>query len=231
MRKYKMRSDSAWSGLNAVQREKLDDWLFTEHLGYKEVLERVQTEFGITASTTSLCRYYQLREEERAAEDLAGADRTSNTLNGMKVNLVSLRESSLKLIGRRLQKSALAGAEIADLTALGRLLLEAQWRGIQENRLELAREKFHFDAAEAALAEIPHVGELTAEELQREKARVDGIITRLFGKKIPPGYQVLPQANHVQSPESNVQSPKAEDEKTGGGEDGVLPHGHQEGGK
>jgi hypothetical protein len=68
---------------------------------------------------------------------------------------------------------------------LARIILEAERRQIQRERLELAREKFHFNAAEAALAELPHVGEMTAEEMEREKARVDGIINRLFGKEVP----------------------------------------------
>jgi hypothetical protein len=186
MRKCNLRSDSTWYALKADQRVRLDDWLFTERLPYPEVLERVQKEFGITASRSSLCRYQRLRQEERTLEDLAGADRTSKVLNGVKVNVASLRETSLILIGRRLQVCAMEGAKIADLTALARLLLEAERREIQRGRLDLARERFHVDAAEAVLAEIPRVSQMTAEELQREKARVDGIIARLFGKVLPP---------------------------------------------
>ena len=118
-------------------------------------------------------------------EDLAGADRTSKVLNGAKVNVVNLRESSLKLIGRRLLNCALHNGGIPDLTALSRVLLDAQWRGIQQERLELAREKFHFDAAEAALAEIPRMQEMSVEEYEREKARVNGMIKRLFGALVP----------------------------------------------
>jgi hypothetical protein len=209
MRKQKKaRTDSTWNGLKADQREKLDDWLFTERLSYADVLDRIAKEFGMTASRSSLARYYHTRREERTMEDLTGAERTSKVVNGMKVNLASLRESSLKLLAHRLQTGAMEGAEIADLTAMAKVLLEAEWRTIQKDRLELAREKFQFDAAEAALAEIPYVGEMTAEELQQEKKRVDGIISRLFGK-VPPGEsQVPPQGDHVQSSK-------------------VLPHGHQ----
>jgi hypothetical protein len=208
MRKYKMRSDSTWNKLSAEQRTQLEDWLFTERVPYSEILDRVQKEFGIKSSLASLSRYYHFRKEERAVEDLAGVDRTVKAVNGVKVDLVGLRESSLKLIGRRLLACALDNAEIKDLTALGRLLLEAQWRGIQENRLELAREKFQFDAAEAALAEIPRMQEVSEEDYKKEKERVNGLIARLFRKLVPgkvPPKVVLP--------------------------DGVLAHGHQKGGE
>jgi hypothetical protein len=196
MIKYKLRSDSTWSRLSAVQRNTLDDWLFEERLTYPKILERVQKEFGITGSRPSLCRYCDLRQQERALEDLAGADRTSKVLNGVKVNVTALRESSLKLIGKRLLMCALEGAAIGDLTGLARVLLDAQSREIQQERLELAREKFHFDAAEAALAEIPRMQEVTAEEYQKEKERVNGMLKRLFGAlvpgKVPPTVEGIP---------------------------------------
>ena len=62
----KLRSDSTWAGLTSEQRETLEGWLFEENLGYAEVLERVQREFGVTASKSSLSRYYQRLAAVRA---------------------------------------------------------------------------------------------------------------------------------------------------------------------
>jgi hypothetical protein len=192
MKIRKMRSDSTWTALRREQREQLDDWLFEDGLGYPEVLGRVQKEFGMTASKSALSRYYQRRREERAVEDLAGAHRTAKALNGTPVKVAALRDSSLKLIGCRLLESTMEGGKVGEIVALARVLLENDQREIQRERLELAREQFHFNAAEAALAELPHVGEMTAEDMEREKARVDGIIRRLFGKELPddPEYQL-----------------------------------------
>jgi hypothetical protein len=199
MRKNKMRSDSTWRALSRVQREQLDDWLFEEGLGYADVLGRVQKDFGLTASKSALSRYYQRRQEERALEDLTGAERTARTVNGTPVKVAALRDSSLKLIGMRLLHSSLEGRDVSEITRLARVLLENDLRNLQRERLELDREKFHFDAAEAALAEIPRMQETTAEDYQREKARVNGMIARLFGKLVP-GVQP-PQVYDGQNPE------------------------------
>jgi hypothetical protein len=194
MRKYKLRMDSTFSRLTSAQREQLEDWLFTDHLGYAEVLERMQKEFGVASSRSGVSRYCRMRQEERAMEDLAGVNRTSHVLNGVKVDLAALRESSLKLVGARLLRSLMEGAETADIVSLARLLLEADSREIQKDRLELDRERFHFNAAEAVLAELPHVNEMTKEDLEREDAQVKGIIRRLFGPEAVPKGPIVPEA-------------------------------------
>src|SRR5579863_3330204 len=66
----KMRCNSTWAGLTLEQRETLEGWLFEENLGYGEVLERVQREFGVTASKPGLSRYYQRLAAERAQREL-----------------------------------------------------------------------------------------------------------------------------------------------------------------
>jgi len=65
----KMREDSTWSLLTPEQRETLEGWLFEENLGYAKTLERVQKEFGVTATMASLGRFYRRRARERAARD------------------------------------------------------------------------------------------------------------------------------------------------------------------
>ena len=49
-----MRDDSTWNRLTAEQREKLESWLFDENLGYAETLARVQKDFGVEATISSL---------------------------------------------------------------------------------------------------------------------------------------------------------------------------------
>jgi hypothetical protein len=53
----KLRCDSTWAALTPEQREMLEGWLFEENLGYTEVLERAQKEFGITGTKMSLTRF------------------------------------------------------------------------------------------------------------------------------------------------------------------------------
>ena len=55
----KLRPDSNWCKLSAEQRETLERWLFEENIGYREALERVKREFGVTTSMRSMSEYYK----------------------------------------------------------------------------------------------------------------------------------------------------------------------------
>ena len=59
----KTRADSVWGKLAPEQRAQLDEWYFQENLSYREMLERAQMDFAVTASLQSLAAYFQRREE------------------------------------------------------------------------------------------------------------------------------------------------------------------------
>jgi len=84
-----------------------------------------------------------------------------------------------------LLEKAMEGGDVKELVALGRLMTDSERQEIQQARLALARERFEFSAAEAALAELPHVEEMTEEEVKLENARILAIKHRLFGKDLP----------------------------------------------
>ena len=71
----KLRSDSVFAQLTNEQLELLEDWLFEEKLGYKEVLEKAQQQWGLKSSLTALGRFYRRlalqRSEERRLETVA----------------------------------------------------------------------------------------------------------------------------------------------------------------
>ena len=181
----KLRADSTWNGLTDEQREKLDRWLFVEGLSYPAAHERVQQELGIECSVWAVGRYYRCAVKTRAVEKMAEAEDAATAVNRTGVKLESLRMSALKVIGQRLLEKAMEGGDMKELVALGRLMTDGERREIQRERLALAREKFEFSAAEAALAELPHVEEMTEEEVRAEDARLLAIKHRLFGKDLP----------------------------------------------
>jgi len=82
-------------------------------------------------------------------------------------------------------EKAMAGGDVKELAALGKLLTDGERREIQRERLALARERFEFSAAEAALAELPYAEQMTEEEVKAEDARLLVIKHRLFGKNLP----------------------------------------------
>src|SRR6267154_975550 len=181
----KLRADSTWNGLIPEQREKLDEWLFMEGLSYPLARERVQKELGIECSISGVGRYYRRAVETRAVEKLAEAQNAAAAVNRTGVKLKSLQSSALKMIGQRLLEKAMTGGDIKELAALGKLLTDGERREIQRERLALARERFEFNAAEAALAELPYVDQMTEEEVKAEDARLLAIKHRLFGKDLP----------------------------------------------
>jgi hypothetical protein len=181
----KLRTDSTWSGLSEERRNRLAGWLLEENLPYHEVLERVQKEFGLTASRSSLARYYRHLMKERAVQEMFEVQDAAAELNGTETRLESLRTSAWKMIGKQFLEKAIAGAEVKELAALGRLMAESEEREIRRSRVALAREKFQFRAAKAVWKHLPLMEKLTREDQEREDARIDEIRLEIFGTPPP----------------------------------------------
>jgi len=181
----KLRADSTWNELTPEQREKLDEWLFEEEVSYQEARARAQREWGIESSISSVGRYYRRGRNARMLEEMAETQQAVKALNGTGLNMKTLRSSALKVIGKRLFEKAIDGCDVKELAVLGRLMSEGEKREIQHARLALARERFEYSAAEAALAQLPYVEQMTEEEVKAEEARLLAIKHRLFGKDLP----------------------------------------------
>ncbi len=185
----KIRANAAWNGLSDEQRGTLERWLFKENLGFAQALERARKELGFAGSMASLQRFYHRRAESRMLDELAadagGPDEKT------------ARSAGMRAVGRIFLKQVTDNPDAAkEWTGLAKLLLhseenelrraaEAEKNEIWRNGLALAREKFEFDAAEAALKQLANSADLDAEELAREKARVLAIRKRLFGRDLP----------------------------------------------
>jgi hypothetical protein len=181
----KMKSNCTWSLLTPEQRDELERWLFDENMSYREAKERVQKEWGVTASIWSVGRFYQSRVNDRSLGEVTeGQDATKN-VNETGTNLDDLCTAFRRVVGTQVLEKAMAGSELKDLAVLGRLIADTEWVQVQHRRLELARDRFEFNAAKAAMEQLPKVEEMNKEDLEREEARLHAIIVRLFGKKYP----------------------------------------------
>ncbi len=178
----KIRADWIWHQLTPEQHKTMMDWLFVANLSFQETHERVKREFGLECSLSSVARYHRRAEMERAREqfedDLAAAEKV-NDLGGQ---VGQLRASSLKLIGIRFLGETMRGGDAKELAALGKLLLESQEREIQQGRLDLARARFEFRAAQAAIKVAPMLDEMSQEDMAREMERINAAQKRLFGE-------------------------------------------------
>jgi hypothetical protein len=181
----KLRSDSTWAALTPEQKQKLIQWLFEEKLSYEQTLESVQTEFGITASRSSLANYYQTLVHERLREDLCEAQETAAEAQGAEVKLSTLRGAALKMIGKKLIDCSVEPGVAKELYGLTNLMLQSGQQEIQREWLALARERFEFKASTAVLKALPLANEMKAEEHARETARMNAIKQKLFGRELP----------------------------------------------
>ena len=211
----KLRSDSTFNQLTPAQRQTLEHWLLDLNLGYQEVLERLQREWGLSASRSSIGRFARRQLEVRAGATLREAQATALRLQAAGADLKTLRDSSLKLVAARLQQKAMdqnSGAK--ELCALSRVLLSAQERELQTERAALAREraalqreKFEFRAAAAAWKLAPLLDEFRRQEFVREEERMALIRQRIFGRELehvkdplfPNGHKIIPLPGQEES--------------------------------
>ncbi len=178
----KIRCDSIWNSLTPEQRQTLEDWLFVKNMGYREVSERAQKEWGVTGSSMSVARYYRRVEKERVLNELEAVAETAVEVSAAEGKMDSLRTSAMKVMGMRVLENVMARGDVKELAVLGRVLTQTEEREIQRGRLALAQKKFEFNAAKAALKQLPKLDKMRQEDEAREDERIDLIRLGIFGK-------------------------------------------------
>lgn len=153
-----MRDDSTWNQLTPRQRERLEDWLFDENLGYEKTVAQVQKEFGVKTTIASVGRYYRRRARERQVEELVEAQAVADEVNELPVNAASLRNAAVKLVGKAVLKLVREQPDrLEELAALTRLLLDSDGNDIRSRRLKLAEKCFDYEATAASVKELPRL--------------------------------------------------------------------------
>ena len=153
-----MRDDSTWNRLTSGQLEQLDEWLFEERLGYADALARAEKEFGLTASLSSMGRYYRRRAKERQMLGLIAAQRQAWELNDLAVKTDDLRTAAVKLVAKATLDLAVEQPEqVEQLASLTKLLLWSEDNDLRRSRLKLAQQYFDYEATAASLTELPQL--------------------------------------------------------------------------
>src|SRR5579884_988411 len=139
----KLRADSKWNELTEEQRDVLEAWLFEENISYREALDRLQKEFGITAALSSLARFYQQLAKERMEAELLQVSRTARELNRKAPNLKQLNATAITLVNKRMIQLAVESPKnVKEMAMLARILIENEAVEIKKSWAELAREKY-----------------------------------------------------------------------------------------
>jgi len=143
----KLRDDSKWNRLTPEQREKLEEWLFEENLGYAKTLKRVKEQFGLEATISSLGRYYRRRAQERQMEEFLDAQEIAYQAKDLPLNVPVMREGLVRLLYKAALKLAVEKpGEVAELAAVMKLLLASEDNEIRRARQKLAERYFDYDA-------------------------------------------------------------------------------------
>jgi hypothetical protein len=181
----KARSDSILSGLPPEQQAKVKAWLFEDNLSFGAVMGRCQTELGVEVSKSSVMRYYRretsrrrrvnsMRRRELSPDAAGNADEFYAELVATAVEMA--------LQSARGEVDAEKRRAFVECT---KLMISARREGNYARRVDLAREKFEFDAATACLVHQVRVQCIVEDEALDDGQRIMKIREELFGPDLP----------------------------------------------
>src|SRR5579872_7291853 len=127
----KLRSDSTWSQLTTQQWETLEGWLFDENISYREAVGRVEKEWGLKSTPSSLVRFYKFCAKNRAVDGMPEAMETARQVNQSEANVDELRSSSMKVLSRKFFEQSMEARNFRELTALGHIIDKTEAREIR----------------------------------------------------------------------------------------------------
>jgi hypothetical protein len=160
-----------------------EDWLFVEGVTYREAQDRALRLWNVKGSVVSVGRFYRRIERDRMLGDMAEALETSDEVNVSEAKAEGMSKAGMKVLAMMFLEKAMARGDVRDLVALGRLISQNEEREIQRGRLELARERFQFNAAREAMKHLPLANKFKQEEHAREEARVKLMTEAIFGRE------------------------------------------------
>jgi hypothetical protein len=181
--RLKVRSDAKLEWLPREQREQVDQWLFNEGAGMTEVAARCKSQFGVEVSASSVARYTRSRRVrvEWAAGLLTTGDSDLEAEHEHEELMKRIRAQALALSSKKNIKdtdrrwtSDYAKVLIADRRARNEM-----------KKMDMAREKFEFDAATACRSRQVEMKEIDEDESIDENERVCRVREELFGENLP----------------------------------------------
>jgi hypothetical protein len=183
----KARSDSILHGLTAEQQASVKKWLFEENVSFARVAERCRAELGIEVSKTSVIRYY------RRALSVRRLEKTLNQRREGRPDVATGDADAyygelMATAGEMALESARGDVDDAKRRAFvdcTKLLIAARREGNYARRVDLAREKFEFDAATACVMRQMEIQMVLEDESLTDEERIRSVREELFGPDLP----------------------------------------------
>ncbi len=169
----KPRSDSKLKTLPAADRKKIAAWLETD--SQKIVLARIKKNFGISSSPASLTDFYQWFHLTANLQEAASfADR-------LKADLKEI--PGLDLDAKQLTKAGQVAFELQAMkTQNAKLFIGLRKVRQKEDELMFERQRFEFDAAKAALKELPALKLIASDKALSDDDKLSAARKKLFGE-------------------------------------------------
>jgi len=179
----KPRSDSKLGSLPEEQQSVLCDWLLS-NLPYAQIKAMIKKEFKVTVSLSAISAFYSdfcaaelIARRQRAVStaDEIAAEATKKPGKFDAATIDALKQKAFELCIN-------PGGNPKDVKSLFMLVLKARDQELDEQNLTLARDKFQFDAAKAALDALPALREIAKDKSLSDGDKLTSARKALFGE-------------------------------------------------
>ena len=168
------------ASLSPTQKDQVASWLLDEGLAQQAAAERVKEVFGFSISQQAIGKFWH---RECVPRKLLCSSEVAKSIQQMTASIkADWQDVNAQLLGQRIFETLASPAvDLKVVPALGSVLEKIKSRAVQEKalgartaaekrreaqrerQLALAREKFEYDAVEAALAQAPAIRTITAD--------------------------------------------------------------------
>ena len=179
----KPRSDAKLLNLPEEEQSALCDWLLSG-VPYHKVKSMLKDQFKVSTSLGALSNFYdsvcsaELIARRRRA--VSTADEIAKEAEAKPGRFDTATIDALKQ--KAFELSVSPGADPRDVKSLFMLVLKARDQDLGERNIELARDKFEFDAAKAAMAVLPELRRIANDKSMTEDDKLHQARLKLFGE-------------------------------------------------
>lgn len=181
----KPKSNSILDKLAPNQLAQLEDWLFVEKISYKDAAARLLADCDCSCAPSSLSAWYQRTAQRRMLDRIAASRSTQNeVLEKFKANPADTYAALLDMAGQIAFDKAFQSEKELDAETIfnfTKLVMSGRKQAMDQQALDLARDKFQFDAAKACLAKIDSIKSIRANATLDQNAKIEQIRLQLFG--------------------------------------------------
>lgn len=181
----KARSDSILSGLPPEQQAKVKAWLFEDNLSFGAVMGQCQRELGVEVSKSSVMRYYRREASVRRLENSLWRRERSPGAAGSADEFYAELTAVAGEMALESARGELDAEKRRAFVECTKLLISARREGNYARRVDLARERFEFDAATACIMRQMEINSILEDETLTDEERIRSVREELFGENLP----------------------------------------------